>query len=286
MNWYEKVEARFQGRAAITAFAEYMEEKGFSPNTVRTRRSCLECVNQEVTFFCTAEELEALWEKKNLSAKSKVCWKSHIHNFYQWAVPRGLYQYDPTLEVEKISLPNTPPRPMQEKDLEKAVTYADPEMRCMLLLSAFGGVLSSEMALMTTEDILHDGWMHIPATHSTKERIIPMHPDIEESLKLLRRKKGSPLFPSKLEGRPLTADEISMKIGAHLSDLNIRSTGASLRHYFAVQTLKACHDFRVLRDLLGRNSVRTAQRYASYDELAGKQAVGSLGFGQRGDGTT
>jgi integrase/recombinase XerD len=230
--------------------------------------------------------LETYLEDRNLTAKSKACLVTHLRKFYQWAVTNGFYSEDPTAGIGPIKVKVLPPRPIEEKDLEKALTFADWQMRCMLYMYAFAGVKPSEMAAMTTEDILHDGWLHVPSTHQSAERIVPMHPDLENALTMLNRKKGQYLFENERKTRGMTGDEISWYVGKHLSDLGIRSTGASLRHYFAVQTLKACHDLRVVQKLIGGINPRNVEKYKTYDELAGKQAVGSLGFGQRGDGTT
>ena len=111
-----------------------------------------------------------------------------------------------------------------------------------------------------------------------KERIIPLHPDILEALRVLPMPKTGRIFTRPMGGH-YQGSHMSHTIRAYLKDVGINATAHQLRHWFATNVYAAGHDIRVTQDLLGHSNPSTTGAYIAFSHVDAMAAVKSLRLG-------
>jgi len=271
MGYYE-VQAQYK---IVNQFCQYMAEQGRSHHTIDQRKRLLRRFAEDVGLGADAATTENWLLKRKLKPKTLSCSISNLHLFFVWAIENGIAETDPTVSIKPPHVPRPAPRPIPEKELAYALSKADPRNRCWLLLGAFAGLKCQEIAVLNREDVLEGGWLHIAASYGQQERIVPMHEAVEQALEAYGLPDSGPLF-TRHGGKQSHAEDVSQRLGKFLRGLGIQSSSQNLRHYFGAQTLRACHDIRVVQELMGHKDVETTRAYKKFDAMAGKQAVASM----------
>jgi integrase len=188
--------------------------------------------------------------------------------------------------LSKVSMPRALPRPVAEDALEVALARADHKVRLMLLLAAYAGLRTIEIATVRPSTDLRDGFLTVTGKGSHQRRV-PVHPRLAAELdaELARRRAGSYgtgfrwvgepapqtwLFPSQDGGGHVTAGSISHNLSKVLPGV---WTGHTLRHRFATAAYGATHDLRAVQELLGHTNPTTTARYTQASDGALTAAV-------------
>lgn len=271
MNYYE----RQAELGIVEQFCRSMENAHLSANTMDQRRRFLRSFVTNVGIGGDRAAIEAWLGKKKIKPKTLGCWISHLNAFYVWAIATDVVESNPTVDIPRPKVIRKPPRPLPEKELAYALKKANAHMKCLMLLGAFAGLRCGEIVMLDREDIIEDAWLHVPQTKANKERLVPMHPDVYDALLDMGLPETGPLF-TRYDGSRSHGDDIAQQIGKFMQKNGVKFSAISLRHYFGAQTLKACHDVRVVQELMGHKYIGTTLNYARFDRQAGKQAVGSL----------
>jgi integrase/recombinase XerC len=131
------------------------------------------------------------------------------------------------------------PRPIASAELEAAVAGAPPREQAMLLLAAFEGMRCVEIARLTREDVFEhkDPPIIIAYGKGSKERIIPLHPEVLQALRRLPLPRTGPVFRYD-SGAPFTAQRVSQIANTYLHDAGTDSTMHQLRHFFGTHTYR------------------------------------------------
>ena len=267
---YAELQAEYK---LIDLYCAYLKDKGRAYHTISTRRSSLRFTAKSIGLNADPETMRKWLFRKPLLPKSIVCGIADVRQFFTWAVENGYAEYNPTAGLKPPSLPHKTPKPIPEKELEYLLSKANPKFKVWILLGAFAGLKCQEIAALDREDVLDDGWLHIASKQ--KERIVPMHPAIEKALADYGMPDTGPLF-LRHDGSKAHAEDVSQWLRKFMEKVGVESTPTSLRHYFGAQTLRACHDVRVVQELMGHEYLGTTKMYERFDKQAGKQAVASL----------
>lgn len=260
----------------IDEHCKHLVRRGLAAATVDARRRRLSAFDRAVGLeHAGPEDVEAFLDKRNLSAKSRYDWISHLSSFYRWAIDHEHLQRDPTAQVIRPKLRRRLPRPINTGDLVTAIQMATPTMRAWLSLMAFGGLRCVEVSRLEVDDLLWDDGLVRVHGKGDKERMVPMHEDVERALRSTPLPSRGRLF-RRPRGGPYPAAQISKEVSEYLSDLGISATAHQLRHWFGTNVYRTSHDLRVTQELLGHSSPTSTAIYADWSRQEAKRAVRDL----------
>jgi site-specific recombinase XerC len=237
-----------------------------SPGTIKVRRGYLTRLAAVTPLEdITEADLIAWLQSAGFAPNSRKSALASVRSFYRWAVDRGLLEHDPTAGLRPVKVPDGVPKPIAQRDLDRAVAAADGPTTLMLMLGSLAGLRRSEIAAVHSDHVTDLGLM--VTGKGGKTRRVPIHPRLHP---LLDHLEGF-AFPSpRRPGQPVTGDFIEDRL---MRVLPPPWTAHSLRHYFATHAYAGTRDIRAVQQLLGHSSVATTQRYVALDQEALLAAV-------------
>ena len=246
----------------LRAFSRWLEPRGL-----------LEATRSDIELFLDGRKTH---DGRKISGATRFYWISHFHSFYQWAILEDLITADPTAKVVRPRQRSTLPRPIEIDDLVMAVRAARPQMRAMLSLAAYAGLRCQEIAGLDRDDIIEaKGLIRVRMGKGGKERIVPLHPEVLESLRCLPMPRSGALFVRPRGGRHLP-QTVSLVVNRYLHELGINATTHQMRHWFGTEIFTITHDIRVTQELMGHANPATTARYIAYSAVDAAAAVSSL----------
>ncbi len=205
---------------------------------------------------------------------------SALHGFCEWLVLEGHLTVDPSADLARVREPRTVPRALAAVDIERVLRSApDARMRAIVWLMVDCGLRCVEISRLEVAD-----WDHAARTLLVKgkgghERLLPVGAQAAHALQMylgVRPDRG-PLFRSVARGRhytvqALTAQRVSELVAEVMeyAGVHVRGDGKSahaIRHTAASDVLDACHDVRLVQQMLGHASLATTQRYLRRADL-------------------
>lgn len=256
-----------------------------SPNTVIVYGSILTRLDEALPaglIEASAEDL-ATWQRGlALSHNSIRLYMATTRGFYKWACAAGLRKDDPMKGLPSPRKRRMIPRPIPEEDLFEAIMTAPIRIRAWLVLAAYAGLRACEIAYLRREDILDTARprMLIVSAQAAKgsvERIVPLSDDVWGELVAAGVPRRGWMFP-RADGHPgpNRPSRVSQLVNDHLHSLGIHSTLHKLRHYFGTETHKACHDIRIVQELMGHASLETTGGYTAHAPADAVAAVNAI----------
>lgn len=247
----------------VADFTTYMRRRGLAKGTIEKRRMYLSAFGgwlERPLLTATTDEIERFLDSRQVCARTRYCWLSHLHSFYAWAIDHELTDRDPTGRIDRPKLRQLLPRPLGEADLEVALANADRVMSAWLHLAAYAGLRCAEIASLEASDVLEsEATLHVTGK-GDKERMVPAHPKVLLALRAAGIPRTGPLFRRPRGGR-YTAAMVSREISLYFEGLGIAATAHQLRHRFATRALAATGDLRAVQELLGHASPQTTAVY-------------------------
>lgn len=262
-----------------------MRREDLSENTITKRRQRLVRFDREVGLVAaTPERINDYLDRLDIEPRSRYQWISDLHRFYSWAIVWGHLSEDPTLRVPRPRLRRRLPRPIGTGDLVQAIQMAEPQMRAWLVLAAFAGLRVSEIAHLNVDDILWSDRLLRILGKGDKERMVPIHPEVERVLRAFPLPSRGRVF-RRPRGGGWPANEVSREVSLYFDSLGIRATAHQCRHWFGTHTYRQSHDLRVVQELLGHSSPQTTATYADWSRKEARAAVDALALDDGGDST-
>lgn len=265
----------------VDLHVEHLHRRGLADDTIAIRRRKLEMFNRDVGLLhASAEDVDDFLDRRHgrdgpLSDRARYAWVSHLHGFYAWAIDFGHLRTDPTRQVIRPRMKPALPRPIPTADLALALEMATPSMRAWLTLMAFAGLRCVEVARLDVDAILWDD--HLLRVHGKgdKERLVPMHPEVRRLLQSIPRPRRGRVF-QRPRGGGYPPAQVSREVSVYLDSLGIAATAHQLRHWFGTNLYRACHDLRVVQEMMGHASPTTTAIYADWSREEAFAAVGKL----------
>ncbi len=269
----------------INSYCAQMSFDNRAKTTIYIRRTYLTKFAAEVGFSEATEDNIRQWlSRPSLQPQSRAIWLTTLHCFYSFANERGYYErvqdlrgnwvdFDPTAGIKKPKGHKGHPHPIPDSDLTEALKYADPLMRCWLLIGALCGARCQEIALVRSQDVHQNDlepWLNIEFGKGNKSRPVPLHQDVINALNALPMRNDDGFLWD------ITPQQISKKINGHLHDLGIKSTAHSLRHWFGTNAYRNSMDLQLVADMMGHSNTAITSVYAAADQRKAAGVVGSL----------
>lgn len=249
----------------LPRFAEYLDDKSFSPRTIATYLRTIDQLDRELPYgadIATEDELRA-WLRRNkngtdqpLGAASRAVYYAAIRAFYRWvANEAGIITFDPSADIPRPRVPDGLPRVAFDEHVLRLLTQAREPYRLWAQLAAFAGLRRIEVWRLHREHITEQV-IKIYRGKGDKAREVPTHPIIWDAVK---DRPPGPLVTVPTEKR-LGDDFIAY------CQYNLGIYGLSihrLRGWFATSGYRQTHDIEALRRLLGHVNLKDTARYIS-----------------------
>jgi integrase len=270
----------------ITEHLRWIQLEGLAEGTVRTRRRVLYRLHRQLRIpLASATEDDLLgWREslRYLGDGTTGVYVSHVRSFYDWAVLRGYCTVSPAARIPVPYVGQRLPRPADTTDLFTAIEHAPQPIRLWLILMAWCGLRCCEVARLRRENIRENAdppclVIVADATKGRRGRIVPLSlfvvgeiraADLPHSGWAFRRADGRP--------GPNSSPRVSQIIADYFRDQEMTETAHQLRHWFATNTLRSCHDLRVVQELLGHRSPKSTAVYTDWDRPTAVAAVSAL----------
>lgn len=277
----------------VFSYTRDQDRRGLSPITITQSRRILcrlaASVDPRGLLAPTTFDIEAFLD--SLSAGSgqrnpatRAWYLTMIHSFYLWAVDNELLEVAPTAKIRRPKKPKRLPRPISSDDLEMALAGAPPREAAMLLLAAFEGMRCIEISRLRREDVVDydDPPVLIAFGKGSKDRIIPLHPEVLAALRLLPMPKSGAVFRH-ADGRPMNAQRVSQIGAACLRRAGAEATLHQLRHHFGTHMYRKTHDLLLVGALMGHENPATTAIYSRFDRAGARAAVESFHIRRSGN---
>lgn len=262
----------------IKAYDADMAFRNLSESTRSVRRRYLAKYAREVGFQTATEQKVVQWlSRDTLQPKSRAMWISTLNSLYDWINHNHLFAgtevgdpYNPISDIGKPRLHARSPRPMPKNDIQRAIAMADPKMRAWITLGALGGLRCMEIAGLCREDVREESMTMRIIGKGSKERFLPLHPDVLAALNNFGMPPEGRLWPD-------DAAAVSRKINRFLhGSVGTVCTAHTLRHAFLTAVYQSCHDLRLTQELAGHSSPQTTAGYAAADQSQASGIVSGL----------
>jgi site-specific recombinase XerD len=261
---------------------EWLRLRGLRQSTITTRRNRLRHLQRALgtddLLAVTPEQLHDWQAALRLTPAAHAAYVSNVQQFYAWALDEGLIGTDPARKLIKPKVPRRLPRPIAEDDLAFAVAAASVRVRPWLVLAGWAGLRAQEIAYLERAEVREtDRPPHLIVIDGKggRQRVVPLHPRVEAALRpmpaagfLFLRRDGQP--------GPNAPWMVSHLANEHLHELGIDATLHQIRHRFGTRLHAACHDLRVVQEVMGHSSPSTTAGYVEYSRQLAVDAVNRI----------
>ncbi len=254
----------------VDDFLEYLFQiRGYSEETVKTYEIPL---RQMLEYARVREEegravLDILPLRRVIAANSRrtVAKKlSAIRSFVRYLQEQR--EIPVSLEGDdSVKVPQTLPKPLDERYIFEVLDAADPMERVLLYLLYGLGLRIGELAGLE-RDRIADEWVLVHGKGG-KSRQLPLPPRAKEALRAYLAVSPSGRYLFEKGGVPLNAAQLRYRVSKLFKARGIKATPHQLRHSFATHLLE--HGARIadVSELLGHASMATTQIYTKLGSL-------------------
>lgn len=270
-------------QAWVDAFLIHLQNKNFSPNTLKSYRADLqEFVHflkarkqDDLRFFTTAtmRAFLAAQQMQNNPARNTILRRiASLRSLAAYLLDQGKIARNPFKLLPAPKRQKILPKFLTEPETEQLLSTAAhsklaPRDRALFELMYSSGLRRSEVVSLKVCDIdFFNGIVKVFGKGS-KERLVPVTDTALAAIKDYLACRPSPkpedaLFLNK-NGKPLTGDGLAyiFKNTAIAANLARKITPHSLRHSFATHLLNNGCDLRSLQEMLGHQSLAATQVY-------------------------
>lgn len=198
-------------------------------------------------------------------------YRAAARGFFSWAYKTGRVPDYLGDQLPKVRETAPLPRPVPDQVWREALAAADARVTVMLRLSAEAGMRRAEVAQVHTNDVVDGagGAQLLVHGKGNKQRLVPISDDLASVVRAGPggHTPGLPatgyLFPSRIDGAPLTPEYVGKLVRRVLSD---GYTMHKLRHRYATRAYRGTRNLRAVQQLLGHASIATTERYTAVDD--------------------
>ena len=269
-----KISAPVPWRRSIEGWTDTLKAAGLSAQTIKSRR--YKMVHLAALLMpsgpedVTTEQIVQVFARQQWKPETRKAYRNTISSFFRWLHKSGRRSDDPSLDVPRVKKPHAHPRPCPDRYIAAAMEMATTSERLMIRLGAECGLRRGEIARVHSDDVVADnaGRSLIVRGKGDKQRIVPLPDDLAG---IIMDARGY-LFPGRFGGHVEES-----YIGDHISRLLPDGYAAhTLRHRFATTAYAATHDLFVVAELLGHESVETAEHYVAMPDGRLREATAAV----------
>lgn len=250
----------------LDAFADYQRAGNRAKRTIASRASILRAFagRQGIALgAATVFDLRREVGRADVAAATRETTRGTFLAFYGFLHAEGLREDNPALRLPVVKVPPHRPRPYTQEQIDRLLsTGAYRRTRTMILLAAYQGLRTSEIAAVHSDDLdLHAGTLKVLGKGSRTD-YLPLHDLIREVAPTMG---PGYWFPARygrdghIRGRSVSDLLHDARERAGIADK--RLTGHSLRHSFGTELVRGGANIRAVQELMRHSSLQTTQRY-------------------------
>lgn len=268
----------------IRLHVDYLRRTGATPRTLHHRRANLLRLANGLPcelIAATAVQIEDWQAGLRVSLSSVATYSSHTRSFYRWAVDAGHLETDPTTRLPRTRVPGRRPRPIPRAEFEMALTCAPDPIRTWLILGAFMGLRTAEVAQIRREDVTDEivgGKRRLFISgvgKGAKLFKLPVPVDVEPVLRRHLGGQTGPLWRT-VQGNPATPDYVTAQVTAFFRGLGMPYTMHNCRHTFGTEVQQQTGDMLQTQVLMRHSSLNTTRLYVEPVQAGGVAAMDRL----------
>lgn len=254
-----------RARALFDDYLRYLDGRDLSPVTVtRYRQTAWH-------WLFTLGDRQATHLDVETFVDGSASDYTRVQSYVRWALREGHYLTDPLLKAHPPRPKRGKPRPMNEADFDRAVTNAEPRVRCWLLLAGKAGLRCKEIAGIRREDLDVDAtpaMLYVSNPKGSSYGHVPLHPDIVAAFENLGLPESGYVFPGHKGRKFIHPSRLSTVANEYLKTLGITATMHQLRHRCGTRVYdESGGDLLLTQRVLRHASVSSTQIYAERDVL-------------------
>lgn len=264
----------------LEEYVGWLKLKGRSSETIKHHLVDLKYVRKylnksflEASHSDLVKALIKLKEERGLVDNSMARKIATVRSFYKFLVEMEYIDRNPAERIETPKRNVKIPIVLSEKEVRRLLNVAD-NVRDKTLIAVFiyTGARLKEVLNLTWSDIDFENKTIKLKGKGGKERIIPLHPKLEEIL-IEYRKMQQEFFVFSISKRRI--QQIISKLG---EKIGVKTHPHMLRHTFATTLLRKGVDLRTIQVLLGHSKLDTTQIYLTVSDIRKKEAISKLKF--------
>lgn len=166
---------------------------------------------------------------------------------------------------ESIKVPQSLPKPIEEKYIEEVLTKANSEEKLLISMLYGLGLRISELSELKLEDIKED-WVQIHGK-GNKVRELPLLKELQKLIKLHIGQMRPKKYLFEKGNAPMNAAQLRYKLTKLFKESGLKVTPHQLRHSFATHLLNNGARISDVSELLGHATMATTQIYTKLGSM-------------------
>jgi integrase len=230
----------------VAAFLAHLRRRGMSTATIRARHRTLSLAERTLPEGLLGADLEQLreWLGAYPSPQTRATYRSALRSFYAWAE----LDPNPAAGLEAVRVPPRAPRPISDTDLARVLRWTrDPLVRVWVLLEAYGGLRSCEVAA-TGPQYLDGQRLYLPKVKGGGDGWAALPAHVASAV------AGADPWDA-------TPDRVRVAIARALERAGVDATPHQLRHWCGTNTLRATGNLRTVQRVLRHTSIASTAIY-------------------------
>lgn len=226
-----------------------------------------------------APALEAFFAAHSWAASTQNRKQTAIERFCRWARQHGKLEFDPTLHLERPTVPPPHPRGLRRENVERifAVIPVSQARDALLFRLVFEtGLRISEALNIHLDDLdLSKGDEHLTVLGKGGQRrtVLLDDPKLVNALRKYLRSleyEHGPLFQAQKNGRggPLRYQSVQERWQHYAAVAGVACTLHQLRHSHATELVNGGVSLGTIRKRLGHRHIQTTLRYAEVSDAS------------------
>lgn len=263
---------------ALDLHVRHLTSAGQMPESIRGRRGAVLRLadaldpyseHPRTVIEATSDQL-AEWQasKGHLAAKTVAVYLGHIQEYYRWLVrPMRVLAESPAEDLITPTVRRRRPRPIPEDELGFALTAAraaDRTLYAYLVLGAYAGLRSVDIASLDRDDVLTDQKVPMLRVRGKggHEDVIPIGTEVVDALHPYLGRRPGALFVTN-DGRRLSRDAIRERVNDFLARIGLPYTFHQLRHRYGTKVYEISKDIRHTQRQMRHRSIQSTELYVA-----------------------
>ncbi len=246
------------------SFLNYiLSVRGYSPTSVLTYEIVLRETFKVSEFYedgdrwvldITPYRIKIASNNKKTIAKKL----SAIHSFVSYLEKQREMSIK-LIADESVKIPQTLPKPIEEKHILEVLDDSSTEERLIILLLYGLGLRISELSSIKLE-LLRDKWIEVRGK-SGKVRQLPILPILQDNIERYRKSYNPKVYLFEKKGVAMSDSQLRYILTKCFKSKGIKATPHQLRHSFATHLLNSGARISDVSELLGHSTMATTQIY-------------------------
>lgn len=255
----------------IRAFSEYMEQRRYSSNTIKTYTECLRVFLDfhagELPNELNNSDIIRFNREYILARNCSISYQNQVINAIKlyFRSTHGL-----RIEVDQIERPRRErrlPNVLSKEEVKRIIeSPVNLKHRVMLSLIYACGLRRGELLKLVPKSVHSErNLLLIHQSKGKKDRVVPISNRVIDMLREYYKvyRPTTYLFEGQNKGEPYSERSLQLVLAAAVKKANINKpvTLHWLRHSYATHLLESGTDLRYIQELLGHSSSKTTEIY-------------------------